>query len=76
MLDNIYQINSKHTHTQQVKDSMSKHNKNYRKNELKIRRIEITPDRLTGRAGGSDPSEKAGKASPLQNFSNRHFVFH
>ncbi len=38
MLDNIHQINSKHTHAQQVKDSMSKHNKNYRKNELKIRR--------------------------------------
>ncbi len=43
MLDNIYQINGKHTHTQQVKDSMSKHNKNYRKNELKIRRMETVP---------------------------------
>ena len=30
---------------------MSKHSKNYRKNELKIRRIEATSDRLTGRAG-------------------------
>lgn len=30
---------------------MSKHSKNYRKNELKIRRIETTSDRLTGRAG-------------------------
>jgi hypothetical protein len=38
-------------HTQQVKDSMSKHSKNYRQNELKIRRIEATSDRLTGRAG-------------------------
>ncbi len=46
MLDNIYQNSSKHTHTQQVKDSMSKHNKNYRKNELKIRRIETTPEAL------------------------------
>ncbi len=51
MLDNIYLNNSKHTYTQQVKDSMSKHNKNYRKNELKIRRIETTFNRLTGRAG-------------------------
>jgi hypothetical protein len=30
---------------------MSKHSKNYRQNELKIRRIEATSDRLTGRAG-------------------------
>ena len=30
---------------------MGKHNKNYRQNELKIRRIEATSDRLTGRAG-------------------------
>ena len=30
---------------------MSKHSKNYRQNELKIRRIETTSDRLTGRAG-------------------------
>ncbi len=28
-----------------------KHNKNYRQKEHKIRRIETTPDRLTGRAG-------------------------
>ncbi len=30
---------------------MSKHSKKYRQNELKIRRIEATSDRLTGRAG-------------------------
>ena len=30
---------------------MSKYSKNYRQNELKIRRIEATSDRLTGRAG-------------------------
>ncbi len=30
---------------------MSKHSKNYRQNELKIRRIETTSDRLTDRAG-------------------------
>jgi hypothetical protein len=30
---------------------MSKHSKNYRKKELEIRTIEITSDRLTGRAG-------------------------
>jgi hypothetical protein len=30
---------------------MSKHSKNYRQKELKIRRIEATSDRLTGRAG-------------------------
>jgi hypothetical protein len=30
---------------------MGKHSKNYRQNELKIRRIEATSDRLTGRAG-------------------------
>ncbi len=30
---------------------MNKHSKNYRQNELKIRRIETTSDRLTGRAG-------------------------
>ena len=30
---------------------MSKHSKNYRQNETKIRRIEATSDRLTGRAG-------------------------
>ena len=30
---------------------MSQHSKNYRQNELKIRRIEATSDRLTGRAG-------------------------
>ena len=30
---------------------MKKHSKNYRQNELKIRRIEATTDRLTGRAG-------------------------
>ena len=30
---------------------MSQHNKNCRQNELKIRRIEATADRLTGRAG-------------------------
>jgi hypothetical protein len=30
---------------------MSKHSKNYRQSELKIRRIETTSDRLTGRAG-------------------------
>ena len=30
---------------------MSKHSRNYRQNELKIRRIEATSDRLTGRAG-------------------------
>jgi hypothetical protein len=30
---------------------MSKHSKNYRQNELKIRRIEATSDRLTSRAG-------------------------
>jgi hypothetical protein len=30
---------------------MSKHSKNYRQNELKIKRIEATSDRLTGRAG-------------------------
>jgi hypothetical protein len=29
---------------------MSQHSKNYRQNELKIRRIEATSDRLTGRA--------------------------
>ena len=42
---------NKLAHTQQMKDSMSKHSKNCRKNELKIRRIEATSDRLTGRAG-------------------------
>jgi hypothetical protein len=51
MLVNTDQSNSKQPHTQQVKDSMSKHSKNYRQNELKIRRIEATSDRLTGRAG-------------------------
>ena len=30
---------------------MSKHSKNYRQDELKIRRIETTSDQLTGRAG-------------------------
>jgi len=30
---------------------MNKHSKNFRQNELKIRRIETTSDRLTGRAG-------------------------
>ena len=30
---------------------MANHNKNYRKSELKIQRIETTSDRLTGRAG-------------------------
>ena len=51
MLGNTDQSNSKQPHTQQVKDSMSKHSKNYRQNELKIRRIEATSDRLTGRSG-------------------------
>jgi hypothetical protein len=51
MLGNTDQSNSKQPHTQQVKDSMSQHSKNYRQNELKIRRIEATSDRLTGRAG-------------------------
>lgn len=30
---------------------MNKHSKNYRQNELKIRRIDATCDHLTGRAG-------------------------
>jgi hypothetical protein len=51
MLGNTDQSNPKQPHTQQVKDSMSKHSRNYRQNELKIRRIEATSDRLTGRAG-------------------------
>jgi len=51
MLVKNHQIDNKPKRTQQVEDSMSKHSKNYRQNELKIRRIEATSDRLTGRAG-------------------------
>jgi hypothetical protein len=51
MFVNSRQRVNKRPHAQQVKDPMGKHNKNYRQNELKIRRIEATSDRLTGRAG-------------------------
>ena len=51
MLVKNRQVDSKTTHTQQMKDSMRKHSKKYRQNELKICRIEATSDRLTGRAG-------------------------
>lgn len=51
MLIKNYQIYNKPKRTKNVEDSMSKHSKNYRQNELKIRRTEATSDRLTSRAG-------------------------
>jgi hypothetical protein len=51
MLVKTDESNNKNSHTQQMEDSMGNHSKKDRRTELKIRRIEASPDRLTGRAG-------------------------
>jgi len=51
MLIKILQNNNEQKQTNKVEDFMNKHNKNYRKKELKISSVETTNDRLTGRAG-------------------------
>lgn len=51
MLAKINQSNNKDSQTRQMEDFMNKDNINYRKRELEISAIEITSDRLTGRAG-------------------------
>jgi len=51
MLVKTYQSVNKNSQTDKIEDFMSQNNKNYRKKELKISSIEITSDRLTGRAG-------------------------
>lgn len=51
MLAKFRQEANKQHGTQKVEDFMKVHNKDSRKRELKIQRIEVTADRLTGRAG-------------------------
>lgn len=51
MFAKISKNNSNQQHTQQVEEFMSIDSKNYRKNEVKIDAVEMTAERLTGRAG-------------------------
>jgi hypothetical protein len=51
MLDKTHHGYDKQHGTQQVEDFMSNRSRNFIKRELKIQRIEVTRDRLTGRAG-------------------------
>jgi hypothetical protein len=51
MLVKTHHSYNKGSHTNKVEDFMDKNSKNYRKKELKISGIEMTSDRLTGRAG-------------------------